>query len=268
MGNLTFLFTFLFAVTVLPTARCYGQSGLPAVSSCPVETERDASWNLIYANEFNDASLPGDFVTDGFAEMSAENGHLIIKTLKTDAGIESVVWLDKKIEGDVRIRFRIKGSTGSRMIFYFNARGEVFNSARNNARMGHYAGTGKMEMYSVGLLRDDQKLCNARFIGGNTSEAYMKYGRTPLIYDQETVITSFKSPFYGKPNEWFDCEVQVTGTRMQISIDGNKVVDVEDTGHAGGPEYNWQPLTGGGYIAFRNFTPAETHIDYLRVYTK
>ena len=136
--------------------------------------------------------------------------------------------------------------------------------------MHRYAGDGKIEMYSVGTLRETERRCNLRYIGGPTAPAYHRFPWTPkgTRFDDETIIRSFDSPFRGKADTWFEFDLRIVGKKISLNIDGVRMFDVEDSGNRGGKEFAWTPIEGGGFIGLRNFRPNAVCLDYLRVYRK
>ena len=85
-------------------------------------------------------------------------------------------------------------------------------------------------------------------------------------FSEETVLLTLPSPFEGKADTWFVCEVTLVGNKMTFTVDGKQIFEREDTGNTGAEEFGWTPLTKGGYMAFRNFKPKTVTFDYVKVY--
>ncbi len=128
-----------------------------------------------------------------------------------------------------------------------------------------------IRQHSAGLLRG-LKMCNLRFLGGTgTSEAFQKYwnGRKFETYDAESIFHSYPSPYFGKPDTWFEFALEVKGQRITLDVDGKRVMDIEDPGRSKPGNYTWKPLMEGGWFGFQAFVmggPRRLCIDYLRVY--
>ncbi|MBN1670988.1 MAG: hypothetical protein JXR37_08145 [Kiritimatiellae bacterium] len=58
------------------------------------------------------------------------------------------------------------------------------------------------------------------------------------------------------------------GTRITMFVDGERMLDVTDSGNAGTEAFAWTPPTAGGWIGFRNFRANRVGIDWVQVYTR
>jgi len=254
----------------------------PAQDLAEPKARCEESWNLAFEEDFSDASYKGRWLLDGFANLSVEDEgqtrYLRIGTKRSadnPNNFQSVLWCKERFSGDLRFRFRAKGESGNASIFYFNANpteesgyDSIFDWVRPDAQMARYAGSGKMEMYSVGLLRNTAK-CNLRYIGGGTIDAYNSPNRQQdRAYDKATLICSYDSPFEEKPDTWFTFDLQIVGRQITLKVDGEEVFDVEDNGKTEPGVFSRTPLTHGGFFGFRNFKPNAVCVDYIRVYRR
>ncbi len=254
-------------------------------------------WELILTEDFSGDSYKKDWLLDGMADLSivkdADNSCLEIKT-KVDKddpeAKQSVLWYKHRLRGDLRFVWRAKGETGNKSIFYFNAnvpKGSkyktIFDWTRPDAQMARYAADENIEMYTLCILRDVPRkkagppVEEFGYLGGPTAAlfaaalkpendvppytAYKKFHR-------ETLVHEFRSPFAGKPDTWFVFELTIVGETITLKVDGEKVFELADTGDTGDAGYGWEPLTNGGHMAFRNFSPTETTLDYVKVYRR
>jgi len=238
------------------------------------------NWTLIFEENFADDSFRDRWRLEGFADLTVKDSHqaryLEIKTkhsADTPRNKQSVLWYKKRVAGNLRITFRAKGETGSRAILYFNARPSsaskrksVLDWNRPDAQMVRYAGRKELEMYSLGMLRDQHAACNLRHLGGSTAEIYT--GRSHDLFNKESIFHSYPSPFSGKPDTWFEFDVQIVGTSISLTINGERLFRVEDVGNTKVGTHRWAPLTNGGWISFRNFAPTTVCIADLRIYQR
>ena len=265
------------------------------VSSCaaagPKERRRPPddrpSWTLVFQEDFSDDSFRDKWRLEGLAQLAIRSDgttkFLEIRTKRSETDAkkrQSVYWCGRRFSGDLRFVFRARGAAGNRSIFYFNANAakdsghkSIFEWTRPDADMIRYAGDERLEMYSVGVLRDDQAKCNLRYIGGSAAELYRtlrtgKWKRREELYGRETIIRAYDSPFSGEPGTWFEFDLRVEGGRIALAVEGKQIFDVKDPGDVGAAEHAWTPLTGGGWFAFRNFRPNAVGIDYVRVYER
>jgi len=246
------------------------------------KTRGDHAWTLVFEENFSDASHMKNWLLDGFADLSME-GEGQIRYLRIGTkpsadnpnNFQSVLWRQERYRGDLRFEFRAKGEPGNCSIFYFNANptkgsgyDSIFDWERPDAQMARYAGSEKIEMYSVGILRDVGK-CNFRCIGGNTVDAYRKPDRRETrIHEKATLICSYDSPFEQKPDTWFTFDLQIVGRRITLKVDGEQVFEVEDNGKDEPGVFSRTPLTNGGFFGFRNFKPNAVCVDYIKVYSR
>ena len=252
---------------------------LPAIAPPAPGSEGPDAWALAYTEDFSDDSWRDTWKLDGYAELSTEaegpTGFLRIKTLSSPVNTRdkaSVLWLRKRFEGNLLIEFRARGEAGSRALFYFNANPAsssgypgLFDWDRPDAKMLRYAGTGLMELYSVGILRNDQEVCNLRYLGGDAMSKIFVAQRP--VFEKVSAIASFDSPYAGRPADtWFEHELEIRDNRIVLSVDGQRLVEHLDTGTVELPDCRWEPLTEGGSIALRNFRATTVCLDYVRVY--
>ena len=258
---------------------CVALGVLHAIVPTASGSEGPDAWALVYTEDFSDDSWRNAWRLDGYAELSTEaegpTGYLRIQTLPSPVNTRdkaSVLWLGRRFDGDLRIEFRARGEAGNRALFYFNAnpgassgyRG-LFDWARPDAKMLRYAGTGLMELYSVGILRNDQAVCNLRYLGGDAMSKIFVAQRP--VFEKVSAIASFDSPYAGRPADtWFEHELEIRDNRIVLSVDGQRLVEHLDTGTVELPDCRWEPLTEGGSIAFRNFRATTVCLDYVRVY--
>ncbi|MBN1670051.1 MAG: hypothetical protein JXR37_03415 [Kiritimatiellae bacterium] len=236
------------------------------------------SWQPVFAEEFSDDSYRERWLLDGTAELAIErDGETSALKIATRANASnkkdkaSVLWCRQRFAGDVRICFRARAQSGNRSILFFNARPmpdsghtTIFDWARPDALYARYAGDPVWAMYSVGILRDDENTCNLRYIGGTAAAALAAVSYRQ--FQEETVLFGYDSPFHGKPLTWFEFDLRVIGKQIVLFVDGAKVIDLLDPGNMGTPDYGWASLTGGGWLAIRNFRPNSVWVDHVRVY--
>lgn len=251
--------------------------------TAPKDAELTRNWELVFQENFSDYSFRQRWKLEGFAEeeIVKDNSADFLKITTKYSEInhdnkQSVLWCRERFTGDLRFEFRAKGGPGNRSIFYFNANptsnsgfGSIFGWHRPDAQMLRYAGSDSIEMYSVGILRDNQELCNLRYIGGTTAPAYrdpIMHRHRQVLYGNETIFNSYHSPFLNKPDTWFEFKLQITGGEVAMEVNGVTVFDVRDPGNVGTEQFAWTPLTNGGWFAFRNFVPRTVCIDYVKVY--
>ncbi|MCD6365066.1 MAG: DUF1080 domain-containing protein [Planctomycetes bacterium] len=253
---------------------------LPVAAPAASETAAPdyAGWTLVFEENFSDDSWPQRWRLEGFADLGivrdGEADYLKIRTVKSAANRnnkQSVLWCKRRFSGNLRFVFRARGQSGNRSIFYFNANttadsklSSIFDLPRPDAQMVRYAGVDELEMYSVGILRDDQDRCNVRYLGGAMAECFRKQTR----FGAESIIQSHDSPYRHKPQVWFKFDLRVVGPRITMEVDGVTVVDFEDSGNVGTDAFGWAPLDDGGFFAFRDFMPRQVDIDYVRVYRR
>ncbi len=238
---------------------------------------------LLFEEQFSNPSCLDNWCLEGFARLSLggqnDTGHLEIITTADPTNQDnkqSVLWCAKPFRGNLRFEFRARGQPGNRSIFYFNANPaghfgleSIFDWSRPDAQMTRYAGCDSIEMYSVGILRDDQEICNLRYIGGTTASAYRDPSMVTgpeLPYGLETIISAYQSPFLGRPDSWFEFALEIVDGRITFEIDGSQLLSLEDPENVGGEAFGWRALTDGGWFGFRNFVPGRVDYDYLRVY--
>jgi len=282
MGRPLAIYLLTAQLTMMSVVGCTAVNENPARRLGEGEAGCGESWSLAFEEDFSDASYEDRWFLDGFADLSLEGEggtrHLRIKirpSADNPKNFQSVLWCREKFLGDLRFRFRAKGESGNASIFYFNANptkdsgyDSIFDWVRPDAQMARYAGSGKMEMYSVGLLRNTAK-CNFRYIGGGTVHAYNRPNRQQdRAYDKATLICSYDSPFEGKPDTWFEFDLQIVGNRITLEVDGEKVLDVQDNGKTEPGVFSRMPLTRGGFFGFRNFKPSAVCVDYIKVYRR
>jgi len=134
-------------------------------------------WELALREDFDSAKCLPQWSLDGPADVSVTpEGKLSIETKKVDIAGKparcSVLWHKQPIWGDLRIEFDAKAEHKSRCLFLFAARStdkdrSIFNWKRPRADYGDYAYERRLELYSMGILRSDQKTLNLRHLGGS-----------------------------------------------------------------------------------------------------
>ena len=236
-------------------------------------------WQPTYEEDFSDDSWRDAWKLDGSAELSTEKegetDFLGIKTLHSEVNTRdrcSTLWLQRPFEGDLLIKFRARAEPRSRALLYFNANPtersgyeSLFDWERPDAKMFRYAGTGLMELYSVGILRNDQRVCNFRYLGGPEMSKFF-VAQQPL-FTKISAIASYDSPFADKPaNTWFEFALEIRNNHLAFDVDGHRVIDHVDTGMVESADCQWKPLTKGGCIALRNFNATKVCFDYINVY--
>ncbi|MFC1737050.1 family 16 glycoside hydrolase, partial [Candidatus Hydrogenedentota bacterium] len=185
------------------------------------------------------------------------------------------LWCKEKFSGDLRFVFRAKAESDNLSIFYFNANPTknsgydgIFDWIRPDAQMARYAGNAILEMYSMGILRDAEE-CNFRYIGGGTAALYNSPNRkVDRAHQKATLIRAYSSLFREKADTWFTFDVQTTGNRITLKVDGKEIFSVEDTGKAEPGVFSRSPLANGGFFGFRNFRPSAVCIDYIKIYRR
>lgn len=255
------------------------------------------TWEPVLEENFSGDSYSKDWLLEGTADLSIikENNesYLRVNTKVDEENPElkqSVLWCKYRFEGDLRFVWRAKGETGNKSIFYFNANvaegskyKSIFDWTRPDAHMGRYAADENIEMYTFCFLRDVPRKKDGPpveefgYLGGLTAPLFAaalepEHDVPPYTaykkFHKETLIHEFPSPFAGRPDTWFVCEVAIVGEKITLKVDGKKIFELEDTGDTGDEGYTWTPLTGGGHMAFRNFTPSAVTFDYVKVYRR
>ena len=132
--------------------------------------------------------------------------------------------------------------------------------------MSHYAGSEDLHLYSVGILLTEKgKKEYLRYLGGEAAEIFNKFQKTDHDrFDAETGIATYGHVF--EPDKWYEFDLRLIGNHITMYIDSRKVIDVEDTGNAGSPGYEWTPPPASGWIGFRNWKQTAVWLDYVRVY--
>ena len=237
---------------------------------------------LIFEENFNDDTWQDRWHLEGYAETAIRREgetSCLEMTTRNEATAMHLIWCKRRFPGNCRYEFRAKAEPYHNPIIYFHARptemsGEdsIFAWKREATSMEEYAGRPYIQMYSVGILRSHQQMCNLRLLGGTgTSEAFQKYWKHNQCetYDAESVFHSYPGPYFEKPDTWFDFALEVNGKRITLEVDGQLVMDMVDPGQSASGNYTWTPLTDGGWFAFQAFTMFEAKklsVDYLRVY--
>lgn len=248
--------------------------GLLLAGGFPAQ-EPDSAWTPVLEEEFSDETWKDRWRLEGFADLSlGEEGDARFLKILTRTGDgkkdESVLWYREPVRGDLRFLFRARAEDKNRSIFLFNANPtaasglkSIFDVPREDAQYVRYAGTETIEMYSIGILRSDEKRCNLRYLGGGAV-------KTPNLPNKlhSPVISSHPSPYEGKPDAWFEFDLRVEGKKITFRVNGKVVAEVEDPGRSEALGTAWTPLTNGGHFGFRNFQPNTACIDSVRVYRK
>ncbi len=234
-------------------------------------------WALWMAEEFSDDSYRKRWRTEGLAELTTGKAGAVrflrIRTLENPGQREdkqSVLWFRRPVPGDLLFVFRVRAEAGNQSLFLFNANPTresgfrtIFDRPRPDAQYVRYAGTESIEMYSLGMLRDRQRQCNIRYLGGSAvkTRSFQQGVHIPNLH-------AHGSPYFGKPDTWFELDLSIEGRRISLLVDGIQIAELEDAGESGELGTKWTPLTNGGYFGFRNFVPGRVEVDYIRVYRK
>ena len=122
-----------------------------------------------------------------------------------------------------------------------------------------------MELYSIGILRNDQEHCNLRYLGGpEMSKLFVAERPT---FAKNPVIARSESSFVEEPpTTWFEFALKTRNNHIHFDVDGRSMIDHVDTGTVVLSHSQWNPLTNGGCIAFRNFRATTMCLDYITVY--
>jgi hypothetical protein len=91
-------------------------------------TMRPSRWDLVFEENFYDDAWRSRWLLEGVAEMersTVDGSRVLAIHTQVDSNMtknrQSVLWCRQQFCGNLRIVFRIKGETGNRSIFYFNA---------------------------------------------------------------------------------------------------------------------------------------------------
>ena len=254
-----------------------------------------STWEPVLVEDFSSPEALKAWRLDGVADLSIEREgdtdfmRIVTQPYPGKKRGQSTLWHADPVDGEsLRFVFRMRGDKKNRSLFFFNARplregdGTIFDWPRDDAQYRQYAGCDRMGLYSVGILRYDQDVCNLRHLGGpggagahnllyeKTADGKPAFaGNFQDFFAGASVFGSFPSPFVAKePNSWFECDLRVERGRVTFLVDGQQFLSVQDPGHGERTEYIWEPQTDGGWFAFRNFLTNTVDVDYLRVYRK
>jgi hypothetical protein len=196
------------------------------------------------------------WVIDGEGSIDTLTGGV----MKIDNEVRSTCWAPVSVQEPVLFDFEARTDDEmTRAIFFFMAEGpegeDIFDWERPNADYGDYAYTGKMELYTAGMLRQGCGTeANFRRIGQLPEElAIMRTPRAQITdeqlddyrqaYRRFQPATIHDSAMDGyERGTWARYQVLVDGGLVRVRIDGRPLMQVsyED------------PLTSGRF-GFRNF---------------
>jgi len=243
----------------------------------------DPQWQLVGSEKFDEPGALGEWRLDGSAEVSVtKDGKLLVATQVSEFRGRrcraSVLWHKHRLEGDVRIEFDAKAEAKSRCIVFFNAQPHgglksVLDWRRPLAEYRDYATEERLELYSLGILRSDQKALNLRHLGSPESIATQKkrhatdpkknpkeWKRLWDLFQEQTVLAEVKSPF-ADADKFYHVDIRVIGAEVSVRVDGKLLLDITDKARTG------KPLRGG-FLGFRNFRPTRVWYDNLRIYRR
>ena len=258
-------------------------------------------WQLVLEEDFDSPECLRDWSLDGPADVSVTpDGKLRIKTQDREVDGQrarcSVLWHRTPVWGDLRIEFDAKAERKSRCLFLFNARAtgkdrSIFTWTRPLAAYADYAYEKRIELYSMGGLRSDQKGLNLRHLGGSevtdewsiaslradprerarlSRQPPFKQALAPHVQRYKQIWQNFQdvsiiashdaaAPVFADPEKFYHVAITVRGAKVDVRVDGATIVDFADAARIKAP-------LAGGYLGFRNFVPTEAQYDNVRVY--
>ena len=214
---------------------------------------------LIYENPLSCEADIKDFVLEGSAKLSFENGRMRMENaISAEAGQKAnfVLWCDKDFPADVRItwNFRPIKEPGLAILFFAakGINGEDLFDASLQKRTGEYPlyHHGDINAFHVSYFRrkepDERSFhtCNLR----------KSYGFYLVTQGADPI------PDADECTEDYRMEVVKKGGYVSFSINGLRVFDFEDDGETYGK------LLGGGKIGFRQLAPMIAEYSDLKVY--
>lgn len=164
---------------------------------CAAQGDDATGWELIDHHTFDEAKGLDRWLMEGAgqAEITPEGQLKITNTVEQVHGLPtraSVFWLKTPHDGDLRIQLRCRAEPGSRVILFFNARTtdertSLFSWQRPRADYADYAYEPRLELYTIGILRSDQKNLNLRYLGRDIPRQWIEVmpippGRFPQRY--------------------------------------------------------------------------------------
>jgi Domain of unknown function (DUF1961) len=211
---------------------------------------------IIWNNNLNDIS---DWMSDG--KVSFE--HLDSGVLRIFNESLSVYWVGEVFEAPVILDFDVRTQDeNTRAILFFMAEGvngeDVFSWARPEGDYGDYAFYGRMQLYTVGMMREGLDSTNNFRILHSKLPGHLQILKTPyseLAEEQKTIYAKAMEefqPFSIKSSsnddyvrgEWQHYQIFVDSSRIRVWAEGKLLHDVIDNS-----------LRKQGRIGFRNFRP-------------
>lgn len=196
------------------------------------------------------------WVLDGEGSIETIEGGV----LKVNTDTRTTCWAPVSVTEPVIFDFEARTDDElTRAIFFFMAEGpggeDIFDWERPDADYGDYAYTGRMELYTAGMLREGCGTeANFRRIGTLPDDlAILRTPAAELPEDQREAYREAVRRFQPasihdsamdgyEPGAWARYQVLVDGGLVRVFIDGRPLLEVT---------YE-QPLTGGRF-GFRNF---------------
>ena len=210
---------------------------------------------VIWNCNLNDIS---DWKSDG--KVSFE--HLDNGVLRIFNESLSVYWVGEVFEAPVIFDFDVRTrDKNTRAILFFMAEGvnseDVFSWARPEGDYGDYAFYGRMQLYTVGMMRGLDTKNNFRILHSKLPE-HLQILKTPpseLVEEQKTIYAKAMEEFQpfsiqSSSNddyvlgEWQHYQISVDSSSIRVWVDGKLLHDVIDNS-----------LRKQGRIGFRNFRP-------------
>jgi len=194
---------------------------------------------------------------DGKGNVAHEAGGVV--RIATEG--RTVYWADKIVEAPALIDFEVRtGNPKTRAILFFMAEGmkgeDIFSWERPVGDYGDYAYAERMELYTVGLMREGCGTeSNFRFLGGKLPE-HLRILQTPsdkLTDEQREAHRQANRDFqpYSIPSSTCDGYELGTWMRYQVVVDGH-LVRVFGGGQLLHEIVDPTPLKRGRF-GFRNF---------------
>ena len=214
---------------------------------------------LIYENPLSCEADIKDFVLEGSAKLSFENGRMRMENaISAEAGQKAnfVLWCDKDFPADVRItwNFRPIKEPGLAILFFAakGINGEDLFDASLQKRTGEYPlyHHGDINAFHVSYFRrkepDERSFhtCNLR----------KSYGFYLVTQGADPI------PDADECTEDYRMEVVKKGGYVSFSINGLRVFEFEDDGETYGK------LLGGGKTGFRQLAPMIAEYSDLKVF--
>ena len=213
----------------------------------------------IYTNKLSCCEDIKDFVLEGKAKISFENGKMIMKNAIAPDSEENsnfVLWCDKDFPSDILIEWKFRPIREPGLcILFFAATGKNGESIFDKGlaeRSGDYPQYhhGDINAFHVSYFRRKQPkervfhTCNLRKSYGSNLVAQ---GGDPI-------------PEAAEAKDMYTCALTKKGNKIEFFINELKIFKFEDDGKQYGP------LLGGGKIGFRQMAPLIAEYSDLKVY--